>query len=54
MDILTIKGLFWSEVPVAIVFLLTSAAMILHVLPTVSLTASPRSGIKARSRQPFG
>jgi peptidoglycan/LPS O-acetylase OafA/YrhL len=35
-NILTIKGLVRSTVPIAIIFLLTLAGMIFHVLPTVS------------------
>jgi peptidoglycan/LPS O-acetylase OafA/YrhL len=35
-NILTIKGLFRSSVPIVIIFLLTLAGMIFYVLPTVS------------------
>jgi peptidoglycan/LPS O-acetylase OafA/YrhL len=35
-NILTIRGLFRSAVPVAIIFLLTLAGMLFHVLPTIS------------------
>ena len=35
-NVQTIKGLFRSAVPIAILFLLTFAGMIFHVLPTVS------------------